>query len=96
VEPFGKLQVEWDSRKAASNFRKHGVSFDEAKRVLEDALTMFMPDKDHAIGELRYRALGQAVTGRTMVIICAEDGPITRILSARIATAGERRIYERG
>lgn len=94
--PLGKLQVEWDSRKSTSNFRKLGVSFDEAKDVLEDQLTMFMPDDDHSIRELRYRALGRSADGRTLVIICTDDGPVTRIVSARIATAGERKIYVRG
>ena len=27
------MQFEWDRRKAASNLRKHGVSFDEAGSV---------------------------------------------------------------
>lgn len=96
MEPLGKLQVEWDSRKATSNLRKHGVSLEEAAAVLEDPLAIFMPDPDHSIGEVRYRALGCSAAGRTLIVICADDGPITRILSARLSTAGERKIYERG
>ena len=31
------MKFEWDSGKAASNLRKHGVSFEEARTVFHDA-----------------------------------------------------------
>lgn len=96
MKPFGNLQVEWDVRKAASNLRKHGVSFEEAKSVLDDPLSQFVPDHDHSVGESRFCAVGRSADGRTLVIICAERGEKTRILSARPATAWERKIYEQG
>ena len=45
------MQFEWDVRKAASNLRKHGVSFDEAGSVLLDPPAVSGPDPDHSIGE---------------------------------------------
>lgn len=42
---------EWDPKKAASNLKDHGVSFDEATTVFGDILAMNMPDPDHSEGE---------------------------------------------
>ena len=47
------MQFEWDQRKAASNLRKHGVSFDEAGSVFLDPLAVSGPDPDHSVGEER-------------------------------------------
>lgn len=96
MNPFGNLEVEWDARKAATNLRKHGVSFEEAKSVLDDPLSQFVPDHDHSVGECRFFAVGRSAGGRTLVIICAERGEKIRILTARPATAWERKIYEQG
>jgi len=35
---------EWDPKKAASNLKDHGVSFEEATTVFGDILAMNMPD----------------------------------------------------
>lgn len=96
MKPFGNLKVEWDARKAASNLRKHGVSFDEAKAVLDDPLSQFVLDRDHSVEECRFRAVGHSADGRILVIICTERGKRTRILTARPATCSERKQYERG
>jgi uncharacterized DUF497 family protein len=45
------LVFEWDSRKARSNQRKHGISFDEACSVFDDAGATIFPDEDHSNGE---------------------------------------------
>ncbi|MGA8537898.1 MAG: BrnT family toxin [Terriglobales bacterium] len=36
------LAFEWDSRKAKSNQRKHGVSFDEARTVFDDVRALIV------------------------------------------------------
>ena len=45
---------EWDPKKAASNLKDHGVSFDVATTVFGDILAMKMPDPDHSEGEQRF------------------------------------------
>jgi len=45
------VNLEWDPKKAASNLRKHRVSFHEAATVLEDPLSTTFPDPDHSITE---------------------------------------------
>jgi uncharacterized DUF497 family protein len=46
------LKFEWDRRKAASNFSKHGVSFEEALTVFREPLARIFDDQDHSIEEL--------------------------------------------
>ena len=51
---------EWDANKARTNWRKHGVSFDEAATVFLDPLALTFPDPDHAIGEEREITIGSS------------------------------------
>ena len=47
------MEYEWDPGKAASNGRKHGVSFEEALSVFLDNLGVSGPDTESSIGEIR-------------------------------------------
>jgi len=90
------LQFEWDSAKAADNLAVHGVSFEEAATVFRDALSATGPDPDHSVGEERFVTFGVSTSGRLLVVAHTEIGDIIRIISARPATSGERKIYEEG
>ena len=85
---------EWDLKKAESNLRKHGVTFDEASTVFADPLSLLMRDSDHSADEERYLVLGMSNQGKLLVVAFAERPPRTRLISARRATATERRGYE--
>ena len=85
---------EWDSVKATTNARKHGVTFDEASTVFGDPLALLMPDPDHSEGEERYVLLGMSTQQRLLVVAFAERPPRTRLISARRAVRRERRRYE--
>jgi uncharacterized DUF497 family protein len=85
---------EWDPKKAASNLKDHGVSFEEATTVFGDILAMNMLDPDHSEGEQRFLVLGMSDKSRLVVVSYAERPPRTRIISARLATSHERRNYE--
>ena len=85
---------EWDPKKATSNLKAHGVSFDEATSVFGDVLAMNMSDPDHSEGEQRFLVLGMSASSRLVVVSYAEGPPRTRIISARLATGHERRKYE--
>ncbi len=86
---------EWDPKKAESNTQKHGVTFDEASTVFGDPLALLMPDPDHSLVEERYLLLGRSNQQRLLVVALAERPPRTRLISARRATRGERRRYEK-
>ena len=85
---------EWDWKKAESNARKHGVTFEEASTVFADPLGLLMPDPDHSLSEERYLVLGRSNRQRLLVVAFAERPPRTRLISARRATRRERRCYE--
>lgn len=84
----------WDPKKAESNIKDHGVSFEEATAVFGDVLALNMPDPDHSEGEQRYLVLGMSGRLRLLVVSYVERPPHTRIISARLATGRERRKYE--
>ena len=88
------MQFEWDRAKALRNFRKHGVSFDEAVTVFYDPLSATFDDPDHSIAESRLITVGYSARGRLLVVAHTERGVRTRIISARRATARERQRHE--
>jgi uncharacterized DUF497 family protein len=88
------MRTEWDPKKARSNTRKHGVSFEEAVTALSDPMAATGADPDHSIGESRYVTFGVSQRGRLLVVSHTERGETIRVISARTAAKGERRIYE--
>lgn len=90
------FNFEWDSEKAASNLRKHGISFDEAVTVFGDPLALTFSDTDHSETEVRSRTYGVSSKGRVLVIVHTERPNRLRIISARKATHYEQSIYTEG
>ncbi len=90
------MQFEWDTAKAAESLAKHGVSFEEAATVFRDTLSATGADPDHSVGEERFITFGVSTSGRLLVVAHTERGDTIRIISARPATPGERKIYEEG
>jgi uncharacterized DUF497 family protein len=90
------VHFEWHAAKAARNFSRHGVSFEEAASVFYDALAVTGRDPDHSEGEERWVTFGVSSAGRLLVVSHTERGEAIRIISARKATKSERRIYEEG
>jgi len=88
------MEFTWDKNKADSNYRKHGVSFEEATTVFGDFLAATFPDNDHSIDEERFLTLGISVAERLLLVAHIENENITRIISARLATTHERKVYE--
>lgn len=87
------MRFEWDSEKADLNFRKHKVSFDEAKTVFDDPLFVIFADPDHSIAEKRFIIMGESVEKRLLVVSYTERRS-TRLISARKAARKERKKYE--
>ena len=91
----GVLEFEWDANKDAANRSKHGLGFDEAAAIFQgDVLT---GEDDSAYGERRDTSLGLLgePPGPTVVIwvLHTERNDRTRIISARKATAHERKQF---
>jgi uncharacterized DUF497 family protein len=85
---------EWDPEKAEANLSKHGVSFAEAVTAFGDPLSMNMSDPDHSESEQRFIVLGTSDRYRLLVVSYTERPPLTRVISARMATRHERKQYE--
>ena len=51
---MAELSFKWDPRKAATNRRKHGVSFEEAATVFSDDRALVIDDPDHSEAEDRF------------------------------------------
>ena len=88
------MQFEWDPKKAKQNLTKHGVSFDEAVTAFYDPLSATFDDPDHSENEQRYITIGFSSQGRLLVVAYSERGGNIRIISARRATAHERKKHE--
>ena len=85
---------EWDEAKAVSNRQKHGLSFEEAATVFEDALAVCIPDPDHSDGEERLILVGYSDQDRLVFVSHRELDQNIRIISARLATTTERKRHE--
>jgi len=87
---------EWDPEKAEQNRRKHGVSLPESISVFRDPLAITLDDVVHSVEEQRYLLIGRSSSGRLLVVVHTERGRRIRLISARPATAHEKRVYEQG
>ena len=90
------MKFEWDPAKAAVNFSKHGVSFDEGATVFLDPLALSGPDPDNSLGEPRYISFGMSSLGRLLAVSHAYRPGAIRFISARRVTRTERKLYEEG
>jgi len=86
---------EWNKRNASENFRKHGVSFEEATSAFLDENARVIPDPEHSGDEDRFVLLGLSVRIRLLVVVHCyrEQDDTIRIISARKADRSERRQY---
>jgi len=85
---------EYDPRKAATNLKKHGVSFTEAMTVFDDPLSSTLPDDQHSEDEPRFITVGRSSRQRILFVVYTEAVSSTRLIGARAATAAEIRQYE--
>jgi uncharacterized DUF497 family protein len=98
-------RFEWDDAKAQANLVKHGVAFEDAAAVLADGFAdrfhLERLDEAHSGHEDRFITLASDPQDRCLVYAIVwtdredEQGFVTRIVSARMATRAERRSYER-
>jgi uncharacterized protein len=86
------VRFTWNARKAAANFKKHGVSFPQAATAFEDKLGAYYPD---ALHDDRFILIGYSHRHRRLYVVHAEvEQDVIRIISARRATRHETAHYE--
>ncbi|TDO97465.1 BrnT family toxin [Marinomonas balearica] len=91
------IKFEWNVVKAATNIRKHGVSFEEAKSVFFDDCALQFFDHEHSEAEDRFLMLGMSNETKLLIVCHCEhnNGNTIRIISARKATKNESKHYQR-
>ena len=92
------IRFEWDTAKAVTNIKKHGVSFEEAKSVFFDDFAVQFFDQENSDTEDRFLMLGMS-NETNLLLIChceRDDGNTIRVISARKATKNESKNYQRG
>jgi len=87
------IAFEWEGQKAASNLRKHHVTFELACESFFDPFVCYLDDE--IVGsELRERIVGLTTSWQLLYIAYAMRDDVIRIISARLVTKAEREIYE--
>lgn len=90
------MKFSWDPRKADTNFRKHGIAFDEALTVFNDPLALIFDDMAHSDDEHREIIIGFSALSRLVLVCFVErDEDTIRLISARRATKDEIKDYEK-
>ncbi len=89
-ERISGIKFCWDSEKENENIRKHGLSFRIEARIFEDDNRLEIYDRWHDLEE-RYNTIGLAED--VLFVVYTERRDSIRIISARVATTVERRLY---
>ncbi len=87
-------QFEWDDEKAAANFAKHGIAFNEAVLAFRDAFAVERVDDRRNYGEERMNILAMC-RGIIIHVTYSERSGRVRIISARKAEKHEQNDYYR-
>lgn len=72
-----------DNLKAAANFRKHGVLFDEAESVFDDPLAITVQDRQQSEQEPREIIIGHSGRGKLLIVCFVERAGVVRLINAR-------------
>ena len=86
---------EWDDDKALSNYRKHGVSFNEACTVIFDDFAIVEEDNRENYGEQRFVSVGMSEQGRILNVVWTQRNNKIRLISAFKADKQQRKDYDK-
>lgn len=88
-----EFSLEWDEHKNAINEQKHGIRFEDAGLVFGDGARIEFYDELHSIDEDRYITIGKVEDVLFVVFTERPEHNAIRLISARKASASERRLY---
>jgi uncharacterized DUF497 family protein len=89
---MSELTFEWDEAKNKLNQQLHGIAFEDAKFVFNDPNKVILPDLYHSESEERWLAI-EMVNHILFVVFTGRDENVIRIISARIGTKAEEKLY---
>lgn len=87
------ISFSWDEAKAQANHQKHGVTFEQACEAILDPLIRAEAPEERS-GESRITATGMTTSWVLLRVTFTLRGEVVRLVSARRATAQERKTYE--
>ncbi|MFZ5821334.1 MAG: BrnT family toxin [Chloroflexota bacterium] len=87
------IVFEWDSQKAATNIRKHSITFELACEAFFDPFVRYLDD-EVVDGELRETIIGLATNWQLLYVVYVMREDVIRVISARLITSAERETYE--
>jgi uncharacterized protein len=88
------MRVSWDPAKSHANRQKHGVSFEEAQELFTSGVEYLeIFDDAHSADEDRFLAIGPIPLGLVLVVWTERDEDETHIISARLATSREAKLF---
>ncbi len=92
---MNNIHFQWDQNKNLANFKKHKVSFEEARTVFYDENARLIPDPEHSTDEERFIILGISDKLKLLIVVHVykENDDVIRIISARKATKSESKYY---
>ncbi len=85
------MDFEFDKNKSEANKQKHGIDFNEAKKLWEDSDYVEIPIK--TIDEPRFLVIGK-ISGKSWTGVITYRGKRIRIISIRRSRKEEIDIYE--
>jgi len=88
------LAFDWDKGNIDKNYLKHNISQNEAEQVFLDNKLQVKKDYKHSGTEKRYLGLGVTRADKLLFVAFTYRKELVRIISARIASKNERRLYE--
>ena len=87
------IAFQWDNQKAATNLRKHSITFELACEAFFDPFVCYLDDET-IDGEFRETIIGLSTNGQLLYVVYVLRDDIIRIISARLVTNTERETYE--
>ena len=84
---------DWDPGNAPKVVGRHGVEPGECEQVFFQEPFVVSYDAAHSAREHRWRALGQTVAGRRLLVVFTVRGELIRVLAARDLNRKERADY---
>lgn len=87
------LTFDWDQGNIEKNYLKHHITPDVAEEAFADESLLTFPDPTHSQTELRYHLIGKDKSGDILFISYTIRGKKIRVISARLASKKERKVY---
>jgi len=91
---YQRVLFEWDSEKALANRRKHEVSLESAVEIFFDPFLLVVDDEEYVGDELREKVIGMTYDWQVLIVVYVMRDERVRMISARVVTSEERKLYE--